>query len=530
MGEKSGSAVLGLLLEKSMWFEKSVSSGAELYFFDPEFPSEAAIPGMITSLVETVSVEKAKDFPSIGKLFSTGSLGFLHGGVLQAKAAKVTNTATLNFAVHGFQESYAYIFFSPLGTTSSDVKGVYKLYAFALNMLIRRYASIADSLCGATITASMKAACASVAAIYPPVKMSAAGVPATTRPTKEDLVAMKTGFRKYLPQDDGSFLPPLLEETLMPKFKILSPPLENMGLMAYEPAHKLVLKERDVDLDTGDEALDALGTFVKAADPTVPVKQPCSLMMSKISERNSIQQVSEIAAVAVKHKEIVSMEAKFLDIFAEIACYRNKWLDEECSKNFQAAYLQYLTTPMCKDPKMCFAEWPRFLEEGLQGLGPRRLSDVIDAALPSVRSATASSALPQDGTPARVGARRLSKGSGAAKHVDKYKEMVKEYSECIEAIPTSKCATNLATMSSDDAKVTAFYSKTGLVTTACAGIITPSDCPVDMFSKEVSFMWGTGTISSTHTRSKTSSYVVKGLPAASRLDRMMNFVTELFAA
>ena len=60
--------------------------------------------------------------------------------------------------------------------------------------------------------------------------------------------------------------------------------------------------------------------------------------------------------------------------------------------------------------------------------------------------------------------------------------------------------------------------------------VEPSDCPVSMFDTEVYFMWGEGGTTSNYERPKTSVYVGKGLPAASRLDRLMNFFTEFFAS
>ena len=60
--------------------------------------------------------------------------------------------------------------------------------------------------------------------------------------------------------------------------------------------------------------------------------------------------------------------------------------------------------------------------------------------------------------------------------------------------------------------------------------VEPSECPVSMFDKEVYFMWGEGNYRATSERAKTSVYVGKGLPAASRLDRLMNFFTELFVS
>ena len=75
--------------------------------------------------------------------------------------------------------------------------------------------------------------------------------------------------------------------------------------------------------------------------------------------------------------------------------------------------------------------------------------------------------------------------------------------------------------------------KTELIAAASCGKavpVEPSDCPVSMFDKEVYFMWGEGGTTSNYERPKTSVYVGKGLPAASRLDRLMNFFTELFVA
>ena len=80
----------------------------------------------------------------------------------------------------------------------------------------------------------------------------------------------------------------------------------------------------------------------------------------------------------------------------------------------------------------------------------------------------------------------------------------------------------------------AFYSKTELVAAASCGKavpVEPSECPVSFYNKEVYFMWGEGGFHATSERAKTSDvYVGKGLPAASRLDRLMNFFTEFFAA
>ena len=97
----------------------------------------------------------------------------------------------------------------------------------------------------------------------------------------------------------------------------------------------------------------------------------------------------------------------------------------------------------------------------------------------------------------------------------------------------NSCSNVLSGLNSADAKVNAFYSKTELVAAASCGKavpVEPSECPVSMFDKEVYFMWGEGGTTSNYERPKTSVYVGKGLPAASRLDRLMNFFTEFFAS
>ena len=108
------------------------------------------------------------------------------------------------------------------------------------------------------------------------------------------------------------------------------------------------------------------------------------------------------------------------------------------------------------------------------------------------------------------------------------------YQHCIEQLKTeTACATILSNLNSADAKVNAFYSKTELIAAAScskAVPVEPSDCPVSMFDKEVYFMWGEGGTTSNYERPKTSMYVGKGLPAASRLDRLMNFFMEFFAS
>ena len=108
------------------------------------------------------------------------------------------------------------------------------------------------------------------------------------------------------------------------------------------------------------------------------------------------------------------------------------------------------------------------------------------------------------------------------------------YTDCIEVMKKkNSCSKVLSGLNSADAKVNAFYSKTELVAAASCGKavpVEPSECPVSMFDKEVYFMWGEGNYRATSERAKTSVYVGKGLPAASRLDRLMNFFTELFVA
>lgn len=401
---------------------------------------------------------------------------------------------------------------------------------------------------------------------------------------------MMTGFRNYVPQDDGSFNLPVENQEqggYVRPTRIYSPPAEVMGLLAYEPAEKISFDERDVELDS-HQILTTLGSFTTEEDPTTAVETPCDLMMANVIEkealvaRRELQEQADSIALAYSRshrariaasgsclgllsarqadvaqvKNDVKASSKYLDDFKKLVCSPSGLKAESCMAAFASTLATFGSTAKCDvNNGECLEKglWKVYLsttainfakaiiseteDSGAGGfnvaspsyeLQERRLSDVADAALPSLRSATAS-ALPQDGTSARVGA-RARRRTDVKQHVDKYKEMVQEYANCLAAIPTSKCATNLAQMSSSDAKVTAFYSKTGLVTAACAGILTPSDCPVDMFSKEVSFMWGNGGVKSTYTKSKTSSYIAKGLPAASRIDKFVNFFTELFTA
>jgi hypothetical protein len=177
----------------------------------------------------------------------------------------------------------------------------------------------------------------------------------------------------------------------------------------------------------------------------------------------------------------------------------------------------------------------------------RRLSDTDDFGLSALRSASASSALArEDGvlTRANFDARRLGgsgsgSGSGASCSgpkgcVSNYILYLGIYTDCIETMKKkNSCSNVLSGLNSADAKVNAFYSKTELVAAASCGKavpVEPSECPVSMFDKEVYFMWGEGGTTSNYERPKTSSYVLKGLPAASRLDRLMNFFMEFFAS
>ena len=148
---------------------------------------------------------------------------------------------------------------------------------------------------------------------------------------------------------------------------------------------------------------------------------------------------------------------------------------------------------------------------------------------------SASSALREDGVLTRIRLGAPAPGcSGPAGCVSGYIMYLGIYQHCIEQLKTeTACATILSNLNSADAKVNAFYSKTELIAAAScskAVPVEPSDCPVSMFDKEVYFMWGEGGTTSNYERPKTSVYVGMGLPAASRLDRLMNFFTEFFAA
>ena len=129
----------------------------------------------------------------------------------------------------------------------------------------------------------------------------------------------------------------------------------------------------------------------------------------------------------------------------------------------------------------------------------RRLSKTDDFGLSTLRSGSASSALArEDGvlTRANFDARRLggsgsgsgSGCSGPAGCVSGYIMYLGIYQHCIEQLKTeTACANILSGLTSADAKVNAFYSKTELIAAAScskAVPVEPSDCPVSMFDKE----------------------------------------------
>lgn len=168
----------------------------------------------------------------------------------------------------------------------------------------------------------------------------------------------------------------------------------------------------------------------------------------------------------------------------------------------------------------------------------RRLSDTGDVALPALRSAAAAPALPrEDGITLRDTARHLSEEEeGADANVARYKEKLQKFTECIATYERSVKDTLAAMMMEQETEklVSAFYSNTALILASCHNTVahpTPSECPINMFDKEVYFMFGVqNQASSDYGRTKTMSYIDVGTPAASRLDRLMNALTELFAA
>merc|ERR1712139_42289 len=91
----------------------------------------------------------------------------------------------------------------------------------------------------------------------------------------------------------------------------------------------------------------------------------------------------------------------------------------------------------------------------------------------------------------------------------------------------SACNYLTQTFASTVTQVSKFYENKELVMRGCKGaVLFPSECAVDLFSKDVSFLFGGLTnagVDIGYGGVKTSSFVKKGFPAASRLDRMMNF-------
>merc|ERR1711907_211385 len=128
--------------------------------------------------------------------------------------------------------------------------------------------------------------------------------------------------------------------------------------------------------------------------------------------------------------------------------------------------------------------------------------------------------------------------------------LIKQYKSCTASIKAAnQCDTlleefllELGDFTSVDDKVRAFFkcddSLVAVLHEAiCAlhGAIIPSlfpaECPSDVPAKEILMLWGIATpVSNIKTRSfggaKTALYEKKGLPAATRLDAMMNGATE----
>ena len=147
--EGQDGAIVKMVSEGSQAEKIGVQEGDLVKFIAGENVTETNIESMMKMLQESprplkiVFATKQLDTDN-DIFFKAGDLGFLYGVLSQAQASgSVTNVATLNFPVHGFQESFAYLFFSPLlGEFGKGKKSdLYALYAFALNMLVRRYAS-----------------------------------------------------------------------------------------------------------------------------------------------------------------------------------------------------------------------------------------------------------------------------------------------------------------------------------------------------------------------------------------------------
>jgi hypothetical protein len=574
------------LMSNKFWFENSVSSGAELYFFNSIPASDSAKVTAMEALISAVGKEKAMDFPGLGDQFKAGDLGFLYGVLSQAQSSgDVTNVATLNFPVHGFQESFAYLFFSPLaGEFGKGSKpDLYALYGFALNMLVRRYASVGDAMCGAFISSTKSTGCAVKAALYTPVLVDAAATVQKGVPKPTDLDVMQQVLNQMEPKENGGF------GIDGKDFVIHAPPAANLGLIDGYTA-TLVLEDRDIEKGTDPQA--ALGEWTEATDPSIDVQVQCDMMMSELHKaaemaargqgsgsgdgrasreieekmmhvnHQCLGMMSEEAGKLSAIKGTVKGQVEYYALFSHVACMQLGMSSTKCTAEFQ----KQMAEAAMKYGKMDIQMWEGWVNnyvmsmmQGGQNMPPpgggkppmgrgRRLSDTDDFSLSALRSASASSALArEDGVLSRANfdARRLGgsgSGSGSGKScsgpkgcVSNYIHYLGIYTKCIEQMKIkNSCSNVLAGLTSSDAKVNAFYSKTELVAAASCGKavpVEPSECPVSFYDKEVYFMWGEGGFHATSERAKTSDvYVGKGLPAASRLDRLMNFFTELFVA
>merc|ERR1712054_702051 len=134
----------------------------------------------VQRLFDFIGNEKESDFAKLGGIFSTyvGSK-FVYGGISQYGTA--SNLAKVNFKVLPFQEALAYAFFSkeleealfaPSRTHSATLnENMYDFFAFALNMLVRRQASV-EALCGVSFGKNLMTACDAPLAVYPARKVT----------------------------------------------------------------------------------------------------------------------------------------------------------------------------------------------------------------------------------------------------------------------------------------------------------------------------------------------------------------------
>merc|ERR1712167_515435 len=215
------------LLQEESFFSRakptvSQPEGSLLYMFKPEYSD-------LARLLAEIEIEKQSDFSGLGAKFKAATLGrkwvqnkFM-GSWAYGLAVNIDKDGeglmyrpTLNFAVQPFQEAFAYLFFSGEitkyveeysdgGFDGLSMFEVKKMYAFALNMLIRRY-SVVVFLCDVCVlgeACGIRSFCLVSPTPYPPKR--AGDHHCGGRPSVSDMASMRSAL-EHATLQEGVFV------------------------------------------------------------------------------------------------------------------------------------------------------------------------------------------------------------------------------------------------------------------------------------------------------------------------------------